>query len=288
VTPALLERAPHLLCVSTYGAGYDTVDVDACTRAGVCVVNQAGSNANAVAEHTLGLLLGLSKRIAECDRRLRRGERFARQAVIGEDIDGRTIGLVGVGHIGRRVAALARAFGMAVIASDPLLPDAEIERRGATPATLDALLHEADVVSVHCPLDAATRGLFGRAAFAAMKRGALFLSTARGGIHDEQALFDALASGRLGGAGLDVWSIEPPPADHPLLSLDNVLATYHIAGVTHGARRGMARMAAGQILGVATGRQPHNLVNPSVIPALAARYERVLGRRLGWESGSTE
>jgi len=136
--------------------------------------------------------------------------------------------------------------------------------------------------------NAATRGLFGRAAFAAMKRGALFLSTARGGIHDEQALFDALASGRLGGAGLDVWSIEPPPPDHPLLSLDNVLATYHIAGVTHGARRGMARMAAGQILGVATGRQPHNLVNPSVIPALAARHERVLGRRLRWGPGSTE
>ena len=281
VTPALLERCPDLLAVSTYGAGYDTVDVDACTAAGVCVMNQAGSNAGAVAEHAFGLILGLSRRIGECDRRLRRGERFARQDAIGIDLDGRTLGLVGIGHAGRRAAALGRAFGMTVLASDPFVETAEIVRRGAEPVSLEELLRRADVVSLHCPLDAGTAGLMGAPAFAAMKPGALFVTTARGGIHDEAALLQALASGHLGGAGLDVWQIEPPPADHPLLGLDNVIATCHIAGVTHDSRRRMASMAASQIVDLARGGCPPRLVNPAVWPLYVQRFERVLGRPVG-------
>ncbi len=277
VTDELLARCPHLLCVSTYGAGYDTVDVEACTRAGVLVTNQAGSNARAVGEHAMGLLLGLSKRIHECDRRLRRGEQFTRHSVIAENIDGRTLGLVGIGHIGQRVATLAHAFGMVVLASDPLLSDTEIMRRGAQPRPLAALLHESDAVSLHCPLDASTQGLFGAAAFAAMKPGALFITTARGGIHDEAALFDALSSGHLGGAGLDVWLNEPPASGHPLLALDNVIATFHVAGVTRGARRDMARMAVDQIRVVAQGQRPHNLVNPLAWPAFASRFQGLPG-----------
>ncbi len=281
VDEALLARCPRLLCVTTHGAGYDTVDVPACTRAGVQVVNQAGSNAQAVAEHTLGLVLGLSKRITECDRRLRRGENFARHAVIGENIHGLAIGLVGLGHIGHRVAALAQAFGMSVLASDPGLSETEIVARGAQPRTLNALLREADVVSLHCPLDETTRGLMGASAFAAMKRGALFISTARGGIHDEAALLASLQSGHLGGAGLDVWTVEPPAPGHPLLALEQVIATYHVAGVTRGARRDMARMAAGQILGLARGDRPANLVNPEAWPAFAGRYQALFGTRPG-------
>ncbi len=281
VGPALLERCPNLLAVSAYGAGFDTVDADACSRAGVAVMNQAGSNASAVAEHTLGLMLGLSKRIAESDRRLRRGERFTRADAKGFDLFGRTLGLVGIGHAGRRAAHLAAAFGMNVIAHDPFVAPDEIKRRGAEPVSLEDLLRRADVVSLHCPLDASTRGLFGRAAFASMKAGALFISTARGGIHDEAALFGALQSGHLAGAGLDVWQVEPPPANHPLLKLDNVLATHHTAGVTVDSRRQMATMAAIQIIGLAKGVRPPRLVNPEVWPLFLERFERVMGRKLG-------
>jgi D-3-phosphoglycerate dehydrogenase / 2-oxoglutarate reductase len=274
----LLARCPELLAVTTFGAGYDTVDVQACTAAGVCVVNQAGSNAGAVAEHTFGLMIGLSKRIGEIDRRLRRGERFTRQQVMGFDLHGRTLGLVGIGHTGTRVAQLGAAFGMTVLATDPLVDAAEIRRRGATPVTLPELLEAADVVSLHCPLDATTRRMFDATAFAHMKPGALFITTSRGGIHDEAALLDALNSGHLGGAGLDVWDVEPPLANHPLLGLDKVLATNHVAGVTHDSRRQMAAMGAQQVLALAAGARPPRLVNPEVWPAYAQRFERVRGR----------
>ena len=280
VAAPLLERCPDLLAVSTYGAGYDTVDVDACTQAGVAVMNQAGSNAGAVAEHTMGLILGLSKRIGESDRRLRRGERFTRQDAIGFDLQGCTLGLVGIGHAGSRTAQLAHAFGMMVIANDPFVPSGEVQRRGAEPVSLQELLRRADVVSLHCPLDARTSGLMDASAFASMKKGALFITTARGGIHDETALFAALGSRHLGGAGLDVWGIEPPPANHPLLGLDNVLASQHTAGVTHGSRRQMAFMAASQIVVMAGGARPPRLVNPEVWPAYAQRFEQVLGRKV--------
>lgn len=134
------------------------------------------------------------------------------------------------------------------------------------------------MVSLHCPLDERTRSLMGAPEFARMKAGALFITTARGGIHDEAALFAALKSGHLGGAGLDVWAVEPPVANHPLLGRDNVLATAHTAGVTHGSRRQMATMAASQIVALAGGARPPRLVNPEVWPLYAQRFERALGR----------
>ena len=279
VAAPLLKRCPNLLAVSSYGAGYDTVDVDACTQAGVAVMNQAGSNAGAVAEHTMGLILGLSKRIGESDRRLRRGERFTRQDAIGFDLQGRILGLVGIGHAGTRTAQLARAFGMTVLANDPFVAPEEVARRGAEPVSLQELLRRSDVVSLHCPLDASTTGLIGASAFSSMKAGALFITTARGGIHDEAALFEAITSRHVGGAGLDVWGVEPPAATHPLLGLDNVLATQHTAGVTHDSRRQMAIMAATQIVAVAGGACPPRLVNPEVWPAYAQRFELLLGRK---------
>ena len=273
VRAPLLAAAPNLLFVSTYGAGFDTVDVAACTRAGVAVMNQAGSNANAVAEHAIGLLLSLGKRIAECDRLLRGGRPFSRHALMGGELRGRTIGVVGIGHAGTRMAELARAFGMDVLACDPLLSNEEIVRRGAEPVALAPLLGRSDAVSLHCPLDEGTRGLFGADAFAAMKPGAFFISTARGHIHDEAALHDALQRGHLGGAGLDVWASEPPAASHPLLALPNVIATHHIAGVTREARWQMATMGAAQLLGALRGERPPRLVNPAVWPSCAARLQ---------------
>lgn len=259
---ALLARCPGLRVVSAGGAGYDTVDVAACTRAGVLVLNQTGANAVSVAEHTLGMILDLGKRITECDRRMRRERGFPREEAMGREIAGRTLGLVGIGNVGRRVAALARAFGLEVLAFDPLLDAAEIARRGAQAVDVATLLARSDIVSIHCPRDATTLRMMDAAAFARMKPGAWFITTARGGIHDEAALHAALASGHLGGAGVDVWDVEPPPLDHPLFTLPNVVATFHTAGVTVEARRAMAVFAAEQLLGLFRGEKPPRLVNP--------------------------
>jgi D-3-phosphoglycerate dehydrogenase / 2-oxoglutarate reductase len=276
-TAELLKRCPRLLCVSTSGAGYDTVDVDACSKAGVIVVNQAGMNAGAVSEHTLGMMLSLSKRIYECDRRLRRDRNYTREDLMGHDISGKTVGIVGIGHVGTRVARLAAAFGMTVLAYDPYVSADEIARRGARSVTLDELLAQSDFVSIHCPRTTETLGMIGAPAFARMKQGAIFVTTARGGITDETALYAALQSGHLSAAGVDVWDKEPPPLQHPLLTLDNVIATYHTAGVTTEARRNMAAQAAEQIVGVLKGGQPPRLLNPEIWPAYRARFESIVG-----------
>jgi len=273
----LLSMCPNLLCVSAGGAGYDTVDVAACTAAGVAVVNQSGGNAVSVAEHTLGLMLGVSRRMLEGDRRMRREVGYAREDVMGHELAGKTVGLVGIGNIGSRVAALARAFGMQVVAFDPWLTHAEIEHRGARPVSFDQLLAASDVVSLHCPRDATTLKMMNAATFAAMKPGAIFISTARGGVHDETALVQALQSGHLAGAGLDVWEQEPPPLDHPLLAMDNVYATFHVAGVTHEARRNVAAIAAEQILTLLAGQRPPRLINPEVWPTFEQRWAAMLG-----------
>ena len=272
----LLERCPTLLCASSSGAGFDTIDVAACTKAGVAVANQAGGNAASVAEHTLVLMLDVSRRITESDRRLRRERGFSREDVMGHEIGGKVLGLVGIGHIGTRVAALARAFGMTVLATDPYLTEEEIARRGATAVSLEELLARSDILSLHCPRDKETLKLIDARSLARMKRGALFITTARGGIHDEAALLEALQSGHIGGAGIDVWDQEPPPLDHPLLKLDNVVATYHTAGVSHEARRNVAAIAAEQIVGMLKGGRPPRLVNPEVWPAYAARFEKMM------------
>ena len=277
VTPRLLERNPHLLAVSTYGAGYDSVDVAACTRAGVIVMNQAGANRDSVAEHTLALILGVVHRLAESDRALRERRGFTREDLMGHEVKGMTLGLVGIGHVGTTVARLAAAFGMPVIAADPLLAPEEIAARGARPVSFDELIASADIVSLHCPRDASTERMMGAAQFARMKRGAYFISTARGGIHDEAALAAALESGHLAGAGLDVWEPEPPPLDHPLLARPDVFATYHTAGVTHEARRNIATQGSEQIVQLLRGEKPPRLVNPEAWPAFMARYE---GRRV--------
>ena len=260
-TAELLERCPRLLCVSSTGAGYDTVDTAACTKAGVLVVNQAGANAQAVAEHTIALMLDVSRRISEGDRLLRRERGFTREDIMGRETSGKTVGLVGIGQIGRLVAGLARAFGMTVLAFDPYLTEEEIARRGAASVRMSELLERSDFVSLHCPRDDSTRKMIeGRGVRSPGRgRGAVFVTTARGGIHDEAALLEALRSGHLSGAGIDVWDTEPPPLDHPLLEQENVVASYHTAGVTPEARRNMWALAAEQIVGIFKGGRPPRL-----------------------------
>lgn len=277
VTDALLAQCPDLICVSSGGAGYDTVDVPACTRAGVAVVNQAGANAASVAEMTFALLLALVKRLAESGHLLRHAQGFSREDVMGNEIEGNTIGLVGLGEIGRRVARIAEGFGMTVIAYDPLLDAEQIRKRGAEPVDMDALLTRSDVVSLHCPLDDTTRSMMDARAFARMKPGARFISTARGGVHDEAALLDALESGHLSGAGLDVWSTEPPGNDAPLLQRQDVVATHHTGGVTHEGRRKVAQGSAQQIISMLNGQRPPKLLNPEVWPITLDRLARLRG-----------
>lgn len=277
VTPGLLKRNPHLLGVSTYGAGYDSVDVEGCTRAGVIVMNQAGGNRDSVAEHTIALILSVVHRLVESDRKLRAERGFSREHLMGHEVKGLTLGLVGIGHVGRTVAAMAKVFGMKVIATDPFVDAAEITRRGAQPVSFDELLAAADIVSLHCPRDASTVNMMGAAEFAKMKRGSYFISTARGGIHDEMALAKSLEWGRLAGAGLDVWQPEPPPLDHPLLKLDNVFATYHTAGVTFEARRNIATLGSEQIVQLLRGGKPPRLVNPEAWPVFESRFKKRRG-----------
>ncbi len=274
----LLTRAPNLLIVSSNGAGYDPVDVDACTAAGVLVVNQSGGNAHSVAEHALGMMLTLSKRIIEADRALRRDAKVNRNALIGTEVQGKTIGIVGIGNVGRRIAELCKGlFGMKVLAYDPYLSATEIAARGAEKVELDDLLRRADYVSINCPLTKDNRGMIGAREFALMRPHAYFITTARGFIHDEDALLDALRSKAIAGAGLDVWSKEPPPPDHPLLQFDNVLASPHTAGVTREARANMGRIAAEQMLDALDGRRPPRMINPEVWPEYAKRFERTFG-----------
>src|SRR5665213_2312981 len=274
----LLRRAPNLLIVSSNGAGYDPVDVAACTAAGVVVVNQSGGNAHSVAEHALGMLLTLSKRIIQADRALRRDASVDRNTLMGTEVGGKTIGIVGLGNVGRRIAALCRGLlGMNVLAYDPYLSATEMAERGGEKVTLDELLKRSDYVSINCPLSKDNRGMIGAREFALMQPHAYFITTARGFIHDEAALTEALRNKKIAGAGLDVWSKEPPPPEHPLLQFDNVLASPHTAGVTKEARENMGRIAAEQMLDMLDGKRPPRLINPEVWPVYVPRFEKAFG-----------
>jgi D-3-phosphoglycerate dehydrogenase len=274
----LLRRAPNLLLVSSNGAGFDTVDVDACSAAGVLVVNQSGGNAHSVAEHALAMMLTLSKRIIEADRALRREPNVNRNALIGTEMHGKTVGIIGIGNVGRRIAELCKGLlGMTVLAYDPYLTADEVAARGGEKVGLDDLLRASDYVSISCPLTKDNRSMIGAREFSLMQPHAFFITTARGFIHDEAALLEALRAGKIAGAGLDVWAKEPPPPDHPLLQLDNVLASPHTAGVTREARENMGRIAAEQVLDALDGKRPPRIVNPEVWPDYAKRFERTFG-----------
>jgi D-3-phosphoglycerate dehydrogenase len=277
-TKDLLRRAPNLLIVSSNGAGYDPVDVDACTAAGVIVVNQSGGNAHSVAQHALTMMITLSKRIIQADRMLRREANVDRNALMGGEMEGKTVGIVGLGNVGRRLATLCRGlFNMNVLAYDPYLSATEMAERGGEKVSLEDLLRRSDFVSINCPLTKDNRGMIGAREYGLMQSHAYFVTTARGFIHDEVALEQALRDKRIAGAGLDVWAKEPPPPDHPLLQFDNVLASPHTAGVTKEARESMARIAAEQMLDALDGKRPPRFINPEVWPAYVKRFERTFG-----------
>ena len=279
---ALIERCPDLLAVSTTGAGYDTVDVPACTAAGVLVVNQTGSNADAVSEHAVAMMLSLTKKIPQTDRSLRTERGVSRETFKGWNANGRTLGIIGFGNVGTRVARICGlGLQMRVLAYDPYVSKEKIEAGGATKVDLATLLKEARFISVHCPLTDETGDMIAGPQLAAMPAGGYVITTARGGIVSEGALEAALKSGHIAGAGLDVWVEEPPPLTHPLLKLDNVIASYHTAGVTHDSRIAMAEWNGQQVAGILRGERPPRLVNPEVWDKYVPRFERVFGFRPG-------
>jgi D-3-phosphoglycerate dehydrogenase len=271
-TATLMAACKHLRVVGRHGVGLDTVDIPAATRLGVAVVHAPGSNSQAVAEHALMLMLACAKRARLVDRWTRAGDWRARQDVANIELGGRTLGIVGVGNIGRLVARFAGALGMRVLGHDKYVPADELRRRGAEPVeSLEALLPQVDVLTCHTPLTDETRGMIDARALALMRPGAIFVNTSRGPVQDERALFEALTRGHLAAAGLDVFEQEPPSADNPLLNLENVVVSSHVAGVTVEANRQMALQVTGEMLRVLRGERPHVLANPDVWPRLGVR-----------------
>jgi len=259
----VLAGARGLRIIAKHGAGVDSVDIAAATRAGIAVMVAGGANADAVAEHTLALMLALTRELPQFDRGARAGEwrnlhRFVR------DFRTRTVGILGYGQIGERTSRLAQACGATVIihTRSALTPPAGM----TVEPDLNRFLQSVDIVSLHCPLTEKTRGMIGAAQFAHMKPGALLINTSRGPVIDEPALIEALKSGQLAGAGLDTFAEEPPDVTNPLFKLPNVIVTPHVAAVTTDAMQRMGTISAGNIISWLRGEvhDPRNFLNPEV------------------------
>jgi D-3-phosphoglycerate dehydrogenase len=269
VDAELIAAGSRLIVIGRAGVGVDNVDLEAATRAGITVVNAPTGNTIAAAEHTLALLYGVARRTAAADASVRRGE-WKRAQFTGLELRGRTIGIVGLGKIGQAIASRARAMEMVVLGVDPYVTAEQAANHGAELVDLETMLSRADVVSVHVPLTRATKGLIGRAAIAKLKPGAIVLNVARGGIVDEVAVAEALESGHLSGAGIDVFDHEPP-IDSPLLTAPNTLLTPHLGASTAEAQILVAEEVAAQVLEVLDGRSARYAVNAPLLTPETAR-----------------
>jgi D-3-phosphoglycerate dehydrogenase len=258
--------ARGLEVVARIGVGYDTIDVPALTRRRVPLMLAGTANSSSVAEHALFLILTLAKRGGELDVLVRAGRWAERMTAVPVDLLGKTVLVVGFGRTGTRVAKRCLGMEMTVIVYDPYLPAENIRAAGCEPVSdLDAALPRADFVTIHCPRSAETIGMFGAARLQRMKKTAFLVNTARGGIVDEGALHTALTAGTFAGAGIDVFDPEPPPPDHPLLQLTNLVTSPHIAGVTRESIDRMAVQTAYNVLSVFDGKPiRENAVNPEV------------------------
>jgi len=260
-----------LLAIARPGIGVDNIDIAAATERGILVINTPDGPTESTAEHAVALLLALAKQVAAADRRLRaEGWRVAR--LRGVEVRGKTLGIVGLGRIGRRVAQMCRqGLGMRVAAYDPLAPtDAFAALDVVRAETLDDLLPQSQFLTLHCALTPATRGLIGARELALLPPGAFLINVSRGAVVDHAALIDALTSGRLAGAGLDVFDREPLPDDHLLLRLSNVVLTPHIASFTDDGIHTMHHGVAEQIVGLLRGERPPHIVNPEALPGRGA------------------
>ena len=264
VTARVLEAGRRLKVVGRAGVGVDNIDVQAATARGILVVNAPRGNIIAAAEHTIGLLFALARNIPQADASVKRGE-WTRGRFTGVEVRGKVLGLVGLGNIGSEVAKRAQGLEMEVIAYDPAVPPERAEQFNVRLVDLDQLLRSADFISVHAPLIDATRNLINERALALVKSSARLINAARGGIVDEAALHDALASGRLAGAACDVFLQEPLGAS-PLLELPNFIATPHVAASTVEAQTAVAFDVAEEVGAVLAGELPRYAVNAPSLP----------------------
>jgi D-3-phosphoglycerate dehydrogenase len=261
VTRKVIEAADRLKVISKFGTGVDNIDVQAATERGIIVTSAPGANSESVADMTFALILAVARNLPSAFNRVRGGEW---PLMVGTEVYGKSLGLIGLGEIGRRVARRASAFSMNILAHD-VFPDEEfIRERRITLVPLETLLQESDFVSVHVPLTENTKHLIGRKELEMMRPSAFLINTARGGIVDEDALYEALGSGRIAGAGFDVLESEPP-ADRRLLRLDNFILTPHISPFTKEAIARVEQVSAQNIVDVLEGRTPSCIVNPAVL-----------------------
>jgi D-3-phosphoglycerate dehydrogenase / 2-oxoglutarate reductase len=262
ITAEQIARAKRLKVICKQGVGVDTIALEAATQHGVPVCRTPGINSEAVAEMAFALALSVTRRVTRFDRMLRAGEEVVRPRHLGIEMQGKTVGVVGMGHIGTRVARKwLGAFDCNILAFDPYaaaghwndLPHTRMH-------SLHDLLPQVDLLTLHLPLTEQSFHLIGRPELALMKSDCVLINVSRGGIIDEQALFESLRSGHLFGAGLDVFEVEPPPPDYPLLSLPNVIATPHAAGGTHETQERSSLQVARQVIDVLNGLPPANRV----------------------------
>ncbi|MGI8965185.1 MAG: hydroxyacid dehydrogenase [Limisphaerales bacterium] len=263
LTADVLAAAPKLIAIGRLGVGLDNIDVEAATKQNVVVVAPLNANAASVAELTLGLILALARKIPFSDRLTKSGE-WDRKKCVGMELDKKTIAICGFGRVGRLVAARARAFGLRIIVFDPFIK-ADSSRLGEVGATLATKLEEAlsaaDFVTVHAPFTPETRHLFGSKIFSEMKLGAFFLNLSRGGLVDEKALLNALQTGHLGGAALDVREVEPPKRKSAFEEMENVILTPHIGAFTHEAQTRTFEAVCEDIDRLLRGEPAVNFVN---------------------------
>lgn len=266
----VLEAAPRLRVISNFGVGFDNVDLEVATRRGILVCNTPGVLTDAVADLTVALVLSLARRLPESERFVRGGRWIPGKGMeLGTDVGGKTLGIIGLGRIGRGVARRARAFGMEVCFSDRFQePDQEVAF--CRYRELDDLLRESDFVTLHVNLTGETAGLIGARELALMKPSAYLINTSRGLVVDQAALVEALREGRIAGAALDVLEREPPSPDDPILRFPNVIVLPHIGSATRETRRAMLELAIDNLLAALRGERPAGLVNPE---ALAVRRE---------------
>jgi D-3-phosphoglycerate dehydrogenase len=282
VTPELLEKAPRLRVVGRAGVGVDNIDLEEATRRGVLVMSTPGGNAVSVAEHTFALLLSLARQVPRLDKAIHEG-RWEKSSAAGTEVRGKTLGLIGLGRIGSEVAVRAEAFDMRVLGYDPYISEAAAREVQVELVPLERLLAESDFVSLHTALSPATQNLINTNTLAQMKQGARLVNAARGELIDEAALAEALKSGRLAGAALDVF-VEEPPKNSPLIGLPNVIATPHVAGSTAEAQEEVGTQVAVQVRDYLAEGIIRNAVN---LPALSPdQYRRgrpyvALAERLG-------
>lgn len=266
VSPEAIRVGRKLRVVARHGVGLDYIPVQTCTELGIPVVYTPDANTESVAEHVIGTMITLAHQIARADRAVREGRWNVREGMLGIDLYGRTLGIVGMGRIGTRVAEIVRSvFAMRVLAYDPNLGHPTIAARGADAVTLDELLSESDFITLHAPATDANRHLIDARALALMKKGSFLINHARGALIDTAALTDALKNGPLAGAALDVLEQEPPARELALLHLDNVIVTPHSAALTDEAMLRMGRDAGDDILRVLRGERPKACANPEVL-----------------------